>query len=106
MLTRRKPKLTRKKPYYYNTNRETGATLARSQVRAKNQEETVLAFFRANPKKRFTRVQVNDKALPGKMYTSVQRCISNLTSKGFLRKNNLTQICPSTGKKVHTWKLI
>ncbi len=91
-------------PVYYNTNREEGEVLAASIDKAQRQQARVLAFFQAHPERNFTRDYINLMVLPGAPYTSVQRCLSNLTQEGKLRKTRHMVIGP-WGKKVHTWVL-
>ena len=89
---------------YYNTNNETGDTLAESKKKAETQEEVVLAFFKNNPGQRFIPSELGEFVLPGVPLTSVRRALTNLASAGKLVKSPVMQE-GSFGKMVHTWRL-
>ena len=89
---------------YYNTNNETGETLAKSRDRAKTQQDSILAFFMAHPNDHFSPDFIALNVLPEAPLTSVRRAITNLTSEGKLDKTD-TMTMGRYGKKVHTWRL-
>ena len=94
------------RPYYYNTNHEEGLELEHSARKARAQEDAVLRFFAERPGEKFSREEVNARALPEAPYTSAQRAITNLTDDGLLEKlNEADMVRASTGKKVHRWRL-
>jgi hypothetical protein len=91
-------------PYYYNTNKETGDTLTKSHEQAKGQEDQVQAFFEKYPELYFSREQVHKMVLGDKVYfTSVQRCLTNLTHRGILEKSKEPMFISSRDKKVYGW---
>ncbi len=89
---------------YYNTNHESGEVLAASIAQARQQEAKVLTLFQQLPDASFSRAAVGALALPGVPYTSVQRCLTNLTKKGKLKKLD-HMVIGDYGKQVHTWTL-
>lgn len=92
---------------YYNTNKESGETIKKSQRKAKSQEERILAYFIERPMVRMTPDAVKDKVLPEALITSVKRALSNLSSDKWdyaLIKTN-EMIKGPNGKDVHTWGL-
>jgi hypothetical protein len=89
---------------YYNTNRESGDRLARSEARAQTQDDRVLVFFQDHPGTGFAPHEVQSVVLPDAPLTSVRRAISNLTKRGLLVKT--THMLEGTfDKEVHTWVL-
>ncbi len=90
-------------PAYYNTNHESGKVLKASQIKAHTQQQKILEFFQENPELSWSREEINN-LFPAWPYTSVQRCLTNLTKLGKLKK--LDQMVEGKyGKQVHTWTL-
>jgi Fe2+ or Zn2+ uptake regulation protein len=90
---------------YHNTNRESGEVLESSRRRARQQQERVLAFFQAHPIELYTREEIHRLLFSeGTPFTSVQRCLSNLTDVGKLQKTEMMRVS-SFNKMVHTWRL-
>ena len=90
---------------YYNTNKESGDTLAKSRVKTKTQEDRIYEYF-------LTRVMTYDVA-PHHLVdlfndntpiTSIRRALTNLERAGILTKTDV-MVEGSYGKMVHTWKL-
>ena len=67
---------------YYNTTNETGDNLKESHRKAESQEQKVLNYFRNNGEASPSTVASTLNIL----LTSVRRCITNLTSYGYLEK--------------------
>lgn len=92
--------------HYHNTNKESGATLAQSEAKAKSQEDKVMEFFTAfGDSYHFTPdavLQYGD--FPDTPITSIRRAMTNLKKQGKLMKTENMEI-GSYGKRVHTWKL-
>tara|TARA_R100000152_G_C6672497_1_gene108460 strand:- start:48 stop:344 length:297 start_codon:yes stop_codon:yes gene_type:complete len=92
---------------YYNTNKETGKTLKRSQRKANSQENMILAIFKENPRAKFTPETVLKKLQAVHLnypITSIRRAMSNLKDDGYLEKTN-EKANGDWGKKVHLWKI-
>ena len=90
---------------YYNTNKETGATLRASRQKAKTQQYIILEHFQINKGRLFTTSQVKKILFEGRVpITSIQRAITNLTDDNKLVKTNIMRIGPY-GKQVHCWRL-
>lgn len=91
---------------YYNTNREKGATLAKSNAKAGTQEDQILEFFqRLGYEVHKAPHQVRLAIFPLKTpITSVRRGMTNLSKAGKLEKTDNMTMGP-WGKMVHTWKL-
>jgi hypothetical protein len=72
---------------YYNTNKESGQTLAESTKKAKTQESQILQIYRMN---RNLSASQAWKLYPGKNtpLTSIRRGISNLCNSGKLVKTD------------------
>jgi hypothetical protein len=68
------------------------------------QEEIVLKFFIDNPGQAFTRQEINDLAMPGAPYTSVQRALTNLTDSGKIIKSNIRKL-GNAGRNVTAWEM-
>jgi DNA-binding response OmpR family regulator len=90
---------------YFNTNKESGATLAASKTKAKGQEGKILAYFREHPGRRFSPSQIQKEVLPNAPLTSIRRAITVLTEKrSKLEKTNM-QVMGIYGKKEYCWTL-
>ena len=89
---------------YYNTNRESGDTLAPSVTQARNQRLTILAFFERHPDTLFAPHEIQRRVLPTAPLTSVRRAMTNLTEEGRLEKTHEMER-GSYGKQVHRWRL-
>lgn len=89
---------------YFNTNKESGTTLAKSEAKAKTQEGAVYRFFETNPTVSATPSHVQNLVLATCPLTSVRRALTNLTNAGKLIKTPV-MADGSFGKKVHTWRL-
>lgn len=90
---------------YYNTNNEVGLTLKNSESTTTNQEEAILAFFKANKGVTgFAPHTINSLVLPNSPITSVRRALTNLTDKGLLVKCDI-MVRGNYGKLVHCWML-
>lgn len=90
---------------YYNTNGETGTTLAASRKTVNKQEQKVLDFFAKNPTKSFGPSNLFcDTFVLGSSspLTSVRRAITNLTKEGYLIKTDEKQT-GAYGKAEHLW---
>ena len=97
---------------YYNTNRETGKTLALSWGKANKQVNMILEIFEERIRHTLNglaphQVQHQIVVRYGKRYplTSIRRAMSNLTDNGELIKLD-RMVIGSYGKNVHTWRLI
>ena len=88
---------------YFNTNREKGETLNKSEEKAKNQEDIILDIFKAN--KALTASDTyqiyENKLVP---LTSIRRAITNLTDKGYLIKTKKMKF-GLYGKREHYYQL-
>ena len=96
---------------YYNTNRETGATLSLSWGKSSKQDTMIVEIFTARLRHTLEGLaphQVRDQLAQqyGKSYplTSIRRAMSNLTDNGKLIKL-ARMVMGNYGKKVHTWRL-
>lgn len=88
---------------YYNTNKESGNTLAASQAQAGRQEDRILAVFAGlAPGQRLTPFEVKDILRVKWPITSIRRAITNLTSDGELVKHDRMRM-GDYGKDNHTW---
>ena len=96
---------------YYNTNKESGKTLADSQIKAAKQEKTILRLIRESPAGRvYSQPQMRrmyflmtGKELP---IASCSRAFRNLTKRGLLVKLGKEDMAMGDfGKMVHTWEL-
>ena len=72
---------------YFNTNKETGAVLGRSEEKAGTQEEIIYRHFLRYPKRTmgFSPSQLRI-VLPDSPITSIRRALTNLTTAGKLTK--------------------
>ena len=89
---------------YHNTNNEQGVTLAKSNAKAKTQENAILAYFGANPLEEYTAEEIHAKTLLGCPLTSIRRAMTNLAEKGELVKTN-HMATGMYGKMIYKWKL-
>ena len=96
---------------YYNTNRETGATLSLSWGKSDKQETMILEIFSDRMRHTLNGLaphQVRDQIVQrySKHYplTSIRRAMSNLTDDGKLIKLD-RMVMGNYGKNVHTWRL-
>jgi len=91
---------------YYNTNKETGEVLKKSNRKATNQEDLILTYFRCvkYPKELSPDYFINMVCFENTPITSIRRALTNLTKKGYLEKTD-KMVTGQYGKKVHTWKL-
>lgn len=85
---------------YYNTTNITGRNLANRRKQAKGQQTIVAEYFRKHPKKKITASELT-KQLKAKMLlskrtpiTSIRRALSDLKTKGTIRKLPQTRIGP------------
>jgi hypothetical protein len=98
---------------FYNTNNEKGATLKRSQEKAKSQDEMVLEFVRSldqlgiTPERTLRHFKImeglNENRWHNTPLTSIRRSFSNLKKKGLIYKTGET-IEGDFGKQVSIWK--
>lgn len=90
---------------FHNTIDIEGKELIAHESRARSQEEKILEFFKKNPGRKFTPIQVLDHfGLPERRITSVRRAISNLTYAGFLLKTTQKKM-ERFGSKNYMWML-
>ena len=98
---------------FHNTNNEKGATLKRSQEKAKSQDEMVLDYFKRHnqlgitPERCLRHLQIME-TLSGNRWantpiTSIRRSFSNLKKKGLIYKTGQT-IEGDFGKQIAIWK--
>lgn len=73
---------------YYNTTHVRGVKLRRYELAAEVQEEKCVEFWNANPYARLTAEDVGELILPGTPRTSWGRCLTNLTTRGYLVKTD------------------
>jgi hypothetical protein len=98
---------------YHNTNNEKGATLKRSQEKAKSQDEMVLEFLRSHdqlgvtPERTLRHFKImeglNENRWHNTPITSIRRSFSNLKKKGLIYKTGET-IEGDFGKQIALWK--
>jgi len=94
---------------YYNTNRESGETLAKSQATTVSQEEKIYEYFQTR-----TRLGLAENVAPHDLIvslfpdntpiTSIRRAITNLEKAGKLAKTDF-MVMGIYGKMVHTWRI-
>jgi hypothetical protein len=91
---------------YFNTNCETGTTLAKSIKKVVGQDKTVTALFKARPLSMYTADEVLKYSTLSDLtpLTSVRRSLTVLTKKGVLIKTK-TQKMGSYGKMCYCYKL-
>ena len=93
---------------YHNTNKEEGATLFSSEVKAVSQEDKILKIFQDNPNLRFSPEEIQEILGEGNTpITSIRRAISNLSNSEKWAAIHKTDKMKkgNYGKMVHTWKL-
>lgn len=90
--------------HYHNTNAESGQTLAKSEAKARTQEEAILAYFQAHPSDSLSPAFVGLNVLPNAPLTSIRRAMTNLAGEGKLEKTDVMTM-GTFGKHVHTWRL-
>ena len=98
---------------YHDTNNEKGATLKRSQEKAKSQDELVLLYFRnhdqlgVTPERVLRHFQIMEPLSSDKWaktpITSIRRSFSNLKKKGLIYKTGQT-IEGDFGKQIAIWR--
>lgn len=91
---------------YFNTNHETGVTLAKSRRNAETQENKILSWFKSNPSKEASPEHILDAVFDNVNVpvTSIRRAMTNLSNKDMLVKTD-KMVKGSYGKMIHTWKL-
>jgi predicted transcriptional regulator len=90
---------------YHNTNNLTGPDLFTAENQCKNQEIKVMNVFENNPNANLSVEQVWQMGnLTSKPITSIRRAITNLTTRGLLKKTD-NMIIGMYGKPIHLWKL-
>ena len=89
---------------YHNTTQLRGAELDKEQIRASNQDEIVLKFFKSSPYQSFTPYQVYFGLGQQFDRNSVRRAITDLTDAGHLVKTDERRRSPA-GKMNYCWKL-
>jgi hypothetical protein len=73
---------------YFNTNNETGEVLMNSEIKAKNQEDLIMTYFRTYKDWCLTPFELQKRLnLFNVPITSIRRAMTNLTRKGFLIKS-------------------
>jgi len=96
---------------YHNKNFEVGEELARSEQRARTEEDYIMSYFIDCIETRFSARRVHKDLIffgwfnSDKPLTNTRRALSNLTSKGYLQKNDKELMVKEGGKRVHTWSL-
>ncbi len=98
---------------YHNTNNEKGATLKRSQEKAKTQDDMVLEFLRSHdqlgvtPERTLRHFKIMEPLSENRWHntplTSIRRSFSNLKKKGLIYKTGQT-IEGDFGKQVAIWR--
>lgn len=77
---------------FFNTNNTNGNQLKLEWANANKQEEEIITFFSKNPNILYTPFEVQDEVFGQKVpITSIRRAITNLTTKGRLRKTDHTK---------------
>ena len=90
---------------YYNTNRESGVTLRKSEIQAQTQEDIIAEFFREHPTTAFSPHQIHNTLFGSNVpLTSIRRAMTNLTDLRILKKTPIMRM-GNYGKYVHTWRL-
>tara|TARA_R100000306_G_C4281716_1_gene95427 strand:- start:55 stop:363 length:309 start_codon:yes stop_codon:yes gene_type:complete len=92
---------------YFNTNSETGSTLAASISNAKNQEEKIVAIFENTNTLLLTPTMVHETLVKANFHypiTSVRRAITVLTEKRRLIKTDIMEQ-GAYNKQTHCWRL-
>jgi len=91
---------------FYNTVYLKSEKIKLATQKALAQEDKVYLMFLEHPGQKFTPTEVHEK-LGGERFgrfTSVHRCLSNLTDKGLIEKMDMMVPGPY-GKPNHTWRL-
>lgn len=89
---------------YYNTNKETGDTLAKSRDKTQRQEDRILSYFKRGTQDLIAPHDLEflfDSKVP---ITSPRRALNNLVKEGKLLKTD-HMVMGTYGKMVHTWQL-
>ena len=89
---------------YYNTNKESGETLEKSQVKTTSQEDKIYEYFKTIQSYYVAPHQLVGLLSNNTPITSIRRAITNLERAGKLIKTD-KMIMGNYGKMVHTWKL-
>jgi predicted transcriptional regulator len=90
---------------YYNTNKESGNTLANSTIKAKTQEQIIFNIFTENTNLTASEAWKIYNQKGNTPLTSIRRAITNLCNKGKLIKTKDTK--PGLyGKKEHVYTLV
>jgi hypothetical protein len=89
---------------YYNTNKETGKTLAVSKVKAATQDEVILALFTDNPDRLYNGDDVHRITRLNCPITSVRRSITGLYKKGKIINTEVMRY-GGYGKETHCYTL-
>lgn len=88
---------------------EAAQEIKRGEGKARQQEEAILAFYRANPgawSPSYVWLQTTyDEPYLGWPITSVRRGITNLTKRGFLRMKK-DRVLGQWGAMEHLWELV
>jgi len=87
---------------YYNTNKEEGNTLVKSNTKANKQQDAILLFFKNNININYTPFDIQDNVLPDTPITSIRRAMTNLEQDNKLVKT-ATMKLGKYGKANHTW---
>lgn len=93
---------------YHVQAHQTVAEVQAGETRAENQDAIVLEFFRSHPSEHFTPFEVH-RALGGGRdiwpLTSTRRSLTNLTSRGLLRRHDEDRRPGEFGALNATWSL-
>lgn len=89
---------------YFNTNDESGQTLADSETQTAHQNDVVLAVFQNDPQSMFAPHDISVLVNNRWPLTSIRRAITTLTGMGLLEKTDHKRV-GTFGKQVHTWRL-
>ncbi len=97
---------------YHNTNLESGEELAQSEQRARTEEYLITGLFRyAGGYAKLSARGVHEHLLRKGLFkhdkplTNTRRALTNLTTKGYLQKNDQEFMVKEGGKRVHTWSI-
>lgn len=91
---------------YYNTNKERGETLERSERKAQTQEEKILHWMqRFEKEKLWTPEEIHYYVFSERPpLTSVRRAMTNLATRGLIERSKGMKM-GKYGKMIHTWRL-
>lgn len=89
---------------YFNTNNETGETLAASRQQVATQQEVILDIFKENPGALFTPFDIKARVRQNWPITSIRRAMTNMSDDGELVKTDI-QKEGGYGKANYCWKL-